>query len=121
MVIIGIVLVVAVIFYIVDAINPSSEQPTGDIEIHAGVVVRTTEFVVRNQDPFDWENVSLEVNDVYRCQVPLIGGQETEFIPVSDFVKADGTRLDLATTKPSRFFIWCDAPGGKGSWLGNLK
>ena len=82
-----------------------------------------TQFILANNDNFDWTNVKFEVNSgilkggfVLTTQRIVAG--ETYTVGAMQFTKGDGTRLNPFTMKPQNLSIWCDTPKGKGFWYG---
>ena len=87
--------------------------------------LRDGQFVITNQDSFDWTNVKLKINsglfqDGYVLTVPRLDAGETYTVGSMQFAKGDGTRFNPFTMKPQDFFIWCDTPQGNGSWSGGM-
>lgn len=84
------------------------------------------QFIVTNNDDFDWTDVKLEVNaglirSGYIFKMRRMNAGATYTIGARRFVKGDGTRFNPLATKPQKFLIMCDTPKGKGFWSGDWK
>jgi len=100
-------------------------QKTQPIPLNASVSFTETQFIIENDDNFDWLNVKMEVNgsflssgfifEIYRIKA---GGTYT--IGALQFAKKDGTRFNLFIYKPQKIDISCDTPKGENAfWAGN--
>ena len=78
------------------------------------------ELTVTNEDAFDWTNVQLELNIVFRYEIAAIHAGEPLHIQLQNFAKLDGTKFDPLTEKPGQLRIVCDTPEGKAEWLGSM-
>ncbi len=107
-------------------VEPSATKAPApsDSDILKGIVSFTgTQFTITNNDTFDWTNCKLEINGglirsgfIYRAELIEQGKGYT--IGAMQFAKSDGTRFNPAVVKPLKFFIYCDTPSGKASYLG---
>ena len=125
-------LVFLILFIIVYFImfNPFSSQEKETqpsiINLNASVRFTGTQFIIENDDNFDWLNVKMEVNgsffksgfilETYRMEAG-----ETYTVGALQFAKKDGTRFNPITYTPQKFDISCDTPKGEddfwtGSW-----
>ena len=104
-----------------------SPRPTNNsaktIEIHASVRFTGAQFVITNNDNFDWTNVKFEVNSGflgggYVLETPIIAAQNTYTVGALQFAKDDGTRLNPFAVKPQNIFISCETPQGKAFYSG---
>lgn len=102
----------------------STTTPTTTIDLKATVKFTGTQFVITNNDNFDWTNVELKLNSglifggyVLKTQRMIAG--ETYTVGAMQFAKDDGTRFNPSTTKALNLFIWCDTPKGNGSCYGD--
>ncbi|UCG94449.1 MAG: hypothetical protein JSW13_01435 [Candidatus Aerophobus sp.] len=103
--------------------SSSTSTSSSTIDLKASVKFDGTQFVISNNDNFDWTNVKLEVNSgllrggfVLKAQRMSAG--EIYTVGAMQFAKGDGTRFNPFTTKAQKFSIWCDTPKGKGFWYG---
>ncbi len=85
-----------------------------------------SQFIVTNNDDFDWTDVQLEVNSGiirsgYVFKMRRMNAGVTYTIGARRFAKGDGTRFNPLATKPQKFLIMCDTPQGKGFWTGDWK
>jgi hypothetical protein len=102
--------------------KPSEKKAFYDLR--ATVDFNGTQFLVTNNDDFDWTDVKLEVNSGlirsgYVFKLSWMNAGATYTIVAMRFAKSDGTRFNSFTTKPQKFTILCDTPKGKGFWGGN--
>jgi hypothetical protein len=89
-------------------------------EITPAVTGSGLELTVTNGDAFDWTNVQLELNTVFRYETAAIHAGESLHIQLQDFAKLDGIKFDPLTEKPGQLRIVCDTPDGKAEWLGGM-
>jgi len=89
-------------------------------EITPTITGSDLELTVANEDAFDWTNVLLELNIVFRYEIAAIHAGEPLHIQLQNFAKPDGTKFDPLTEKPSQLRIVCDTPEGKAEWLGSM-
>ncbi len=99
----------------------SSRTSAAIIDLEASIKFDGIQFVLQNQDSFDWTNVKLEVNRglFARGYVLKVTRMEAGYIytlGASQFAKGNGTRLNPIKVVPGKFSIWCDVPGGRGFW-----
>lgn len=104
--------------------NQKAETTPSTIDLNASVNFTGEQFVIANEDNFDWTDVKLEVNSgllkggyVLRTKKMIAG--ETYTVGALQFAKGDGTKLNPFAVKPLNFSIWCDTPKGKGFWYGS--
>lgn len=105
--------------------KPSPRTSSATIDLEASVRFDGSQFIITNQDSFDWTTVKLEVNSGlltggYVLKVKRLEAGHTYTVGALQFAKGDGTRLNPFTTKPQKFSIWCDVPRGKGFWYGEF-
>lgn len=100
--------------------TPSARVPTSSrfIDLKASVEFNGIEFVITNNDTFDWTNVKMELNDTFTLRIKKIQAGETYYLMAGQFAKKDGTRFNPFMTKLLRANIFCDTPEGRGSWFG---
>ena len=124
-------LVFLILFIIVYFImfNPFSSQKEETqpsyISLNASVEHTGTQFIIKNNDNFDWLNVKMEVNGRFLSSGFILktdrmeaGGTYT--VGALQFAKKDGTRFNPVTYKPQKFDIDCDTPKGeKAFWTGS--
>lgn len=98
------------------------------ISLNAEVTFAGSLFVISNNDPFDWENVKLEVVSAGSgepfCLTVLepIRAGGTYTAKAATFCRKDGTRFNPLSMKLHRFWIRCDTPEREnGSYLAGLK
>jgi hypothetical protein len=89
--------------------------------LNAAVTFDRTQFVISNEDNFDWTNVKMEVNGGvvfpgFFYNVPEIAAGKTYTVFSNRFFKPDGSQFDPSTTKIQILTIACDTPNGPASW-----
>ena len=97
------------------------------------VYVRFTglQFLIINQNQFDWTNIRIEVSSDTRqdhhlngaigtsgfmLMVPMIHSREAYPVEVTQFRREDGAKLELIAARPAKIKIWSDTPRGRGFW-----
>ena len=99
--------------------------PTSSIiDLNTSVNFTGEQFIIINEDNFDWTDVKLEVNsellkDGYVLKTKKMVAGETYTVGALQFAKGDGTRLNPFIIKVLNFSIWCDTPNGQGFWYGS--
>ncbi|MBN2181270.1 MAG: hypothetical protein JW715_05100 [Sedimentisphaerales bacterium] len=98
-----------------------SEEST--VRLNTKVTFTGTQFIIYNNDTFDWTNVELQIilepyGRNYSIEIPRMPAGKEQRIRATEFVRQDETRFDPYKMKPKRFRIWCDTPTGeKGSYF----
>lgn len=100
-------------------------RPTS-IDLGAAVNFTGTQFIVTNNDTFNWLNCKLEINSGivrggYEMTTPLIQARTTQTIGAMQFAKSSGERFNPLSMKPNSFSIACDTPQGRGYSFGEWK
>jgi len=103
--------------------------PTEDnaqVDLNATIRFDGSQFIIVNNDSFDWLNVKFELNaeglkSGYILTYPLIEAGMTYTVGAMQFAKPDGTRFNPFLMKPIGVFVSCDTPDGKkgyysGKW-----
>jgi hypothetical protein len=85
-----------------------------------------SQFVITNNDSFDWANCKLEVNPEfigsgYKYEGASLRAGETYSVGALQFANGDGERFNPFTHKPQKFSISCDTPRGSGFYYGGWK
>jgi len=106
--------------------NESSTPEPTTIDLDATVKFDGTQFIITNNDYFDWENVKLEINSRglrsgYIYNAGKLESGTTYTVGAMQFAKKDGERFNPFTMKALNFSVWCDLSGGKnglyyGTW-----
>lgn len=118
-------------------IPPLGNYDSSIVRLNADVCYTGTEFVITNNDTFDWTNVRMEVNSkgIIKCgyewktlsdDICNIQAGQKYAVGAIQFIKrgkGDGVRFNTFTTEPKDFHIFCDTPQGKltGFWHGNCR
>jgi hypothetical protein len=117
LVLIGIIIVLSIIFGS-SCNNSSSNSTTKEITLNGSVRFTGTQFVITNNDNFDWENVKMSLNPgwtSYRLETSIMKAGETYTVGAAQFCKDDGERFNPFTHKPKEFLIRADTPDGEGN------
>lgn len=116
-----------------DQSSPSSQStatqkkpeppPKPNPVIHPVVRFDGRQFIIRNDDTFDWSNVKLELNGGlfsggYELKEPAIKGKTTYTVGALRFANSDGTRFNPFTMKPQKLTISADTPDGYAFYVG---
>ena len=103
----------------------SEEKPDSTVKLKANVSFSGTQFVITNNDSFDWRNVKLEINSGvirggYILKEAVLQAGKEYTVGAMQFAKGDGTRFNPFQMKPKNFSISCDTAKGKltGFWYG---
>lgn len=97
------------------------------LDLQASVKMGGGQFVITNQDSFDWTNVELEINDPglfkegYVQKISRLVAGETYTVGVMQFANKNGMRFNPLTMKAKAVSVWSDTPNGKGRWYGNFE
>jgi len=106
--------------------SPPKRRRSDSEELKATVRFTGTQFVITNNDAFDWTDLKMEINSGlissgYVLRVDRMSAGETYTVGALQFAKSDGTRFNPFTTKPQNLSIWADTPHGKCFWYGGWK
>ncbi len=97
------------------------------VELKAKVTFSKTQFIISNNDSFDWKNIKLEIipestEDLFSLSVTNISDGETYTAVASEFLNDDGTRFNPNKMKPKKLRILCDTSDREnGSYLADWK
>ena len=118
-----IILIAFIIFSGGDGEDEKETQPSS-IYLNASVSFTGTQFIIENNDNFDWLNVKMEVNGSFLkggfiLKTDRMEAGETYTVGALQFAKKDGTRFNPVTYKPQNFDIYCDTLKGEDAfWTG---
>jgi len=120
----GVIIIFAfIIFSGGDGENEKETQPSS-IYLNASVRFTGTQFIIENNDNFDWLNVKMEVNGSFLksgfiLETDRMKADETYTVGALQFAKKDGTRFNPITYKPQKIDISCDTLKGEDAfWSG---
>lgn len=104
-------------------IPPSAVQKREEIELKASVRFTGTQFIIMNNDSFDWINVKLEINPAFLKSGYVYNAKRIKpnleyTVGAMQFTKSDGTRFNPFAIKPKEIFIAADTPKGRGYYSG---
>jgi len=122
----GLVVIFIIIFSVIandEGGKKVKTDPLQTVDLNASANFTGEQFVIVNNDSFDWTNIKLEVNSEtlksgYILNADKMISGETYTVGAMQFTKKDGTKLNPFIVKPLNFSIWCDTPDGKGFWYG---
>jgi len=93
-------------------LNSCSSSEKNYVDLNATVGFSGTQFVIKNNDIFDYTNAVMEINDKFMLKDCTIKSGETYTVGMMQFADSDGNRFDFMK-KPQQFTIYCDIPEGK--------
>lgn len=100
-------------------ISQCSVPSAPKVELQAAVRYAGTQFIISNNNDFDWNNVALELNDTFALTVDYIPAGDEYSVSAIQFTKNDGTRFNPVLQKPLKFDITVkDANGQMSFWHG---
>jgi hypothetical protein len=129
-VIMGGLLVVVIIAAIVDsgkgprpvvatrATTAPTPAPTPKPQIHANVKFSGTQFIIKNEDSFDWIDVKMEVNDRFNLKHPRVSAGQTYTVGALQFADDDGVRFNPFQMKAKEFGICATIQGDIDCYVG---
>lgn len=97
-------------------------SPT-DVFLNAIGIRTGDQFILTNEDDFDWTNIRIELNKKesesgYIYKVSKIKSGSTCFLSLMSFTRSDGRRFNPYTTELINIYIQCDTPEGRGYYTG---
>lgn len=125
--IIGIIVVMVFFMWICGVFDSSDESGSSSepsyIDLNASVSFTGTQFVITNNDSFNWNDVELEINSGllkggYKLKAVLISAGQTYTVGALQFAKGDGERFNPITIKPQSLNIFCNTSKGRGFYSG---
>ena len=125
-VIVVVIFIGVVFFYGTSGRKHTSDVNTGQsstVKLNAKVVFSGAQFVISNNDSFDWKNVRMEIvpdstKERFSLSVSTILSGETYTAEARKFIGSDGIHFSPDKTKSGNFRIFCDTiNGGSGSYL----
>lgn len=115
-VLIGIIVLLSMIFGS-SCNNSSTETTTTEFTLNGAVRFTGTQFVITNNDNFDWTNAEFTINpgwNGYKLTAGELKAGETYTVGAAQFTKSDGERFNPFTHKPKSFLIRAETPKGEG-------
>jgi hypothetical protein len=104
-----------------------SSAQSSTVKLKAKVTFPGLQFIILNNDSFDWKNVKFEITPDsmegrFRLSVPIIISGETYTADATKFLNNEGIRFNPDKMEPRKFLILCDTPAGRsGSYMADLK
>jgi len=104
----------------------ASAPPVQEVQLNAAVRFDGSQFILTNNDSFDWTNVKIEINGGiirggYVLNTDRVTAKNTYTVGAMQFAKSDGTRLNPFAVKPQSIFISAKTPKGTGHYSGSWK
>lgn len=109
----------------ISKVDSSAQSST--VKLKAKVTFPGVQFIISNNDSFDWKNVKLEIipdsiEERYRLSTPIILSGETYTADATKFLNNKGIHFNPDKMKPRKFWILCDTPAGRsGSYMADWK
>jgi len=97
------------------AYSSSDDGESSTVDLNASVSFTGTQFVIKNNDNFDYLNAKLELNGDYKLTGYTLKAGETYTVGMMQFADKKGNRF-TALQKPQKFSIWCDLSSGKNGF-----
>lgn len=121
--IIGIFFILAIVGALFS--GKAGEKRASERKINAAVRFTGTQFVITNNDSFDWAGVTMEINSGlfaggFVLEHPRLVARQHYTVGALQFAKSDGTRFNPFAMKVQRFRITCETPHGLGFWTGHF-
>jgi major membrane immunogen (membrane-anchored lipoprotein) len=90
-----------------------------DHDLNVDIKSNNFRVEITNQDNFDYENATLELNGEYKIKGVTIKSNETYKAYWSDFTDEDYNKFNPSTMSRGKFTIYCDvSDGSKGFFYG---
>jgi len=107
--------ILAIGLFVFLAYGSDDDGESSTVDLNASVSFNGTQFVITNNDTFDYNNAKLEVNGDYVLKGYNLKAGETYTVGIMQFADSDGNRFTLMK-KPQEFSIWCDLGNGKNGF-----
>lgn len=105
-------LVIGLFIFLAYGSDDNGESST--VDLNATVLFTGTQFIITNNDSFDYNNAKLEVNGSYVLRGYNLKAGQTYTVGIMQFADRRGNRF-TSLQKPQKFTIWCDlSNGGNG-------
>jgi len=106
--------------------DKTEESSSSTIDLKASVKFDGAQFIITNNDNFNWTNIKFEINSGllsggYILRASQMGAGETYTVGALQFAKGDGEKFNPFTHKVQHISIFCDTPKGGGFWFGEFK
>jgi len=107
--------VLAIGLFVFIAYGSDDNGESSTVDLNASVSFTGTQFVIKNNDTFDYNNAKLELNGDYFLKGYNLKAGETYTVGMMQFADKKGNRFN-ALQKPQKFSIWCDLSNGKNGF-----
>lgn len=124
LVLIGLVIIFYFVIFGGGGGDKEEETESSLVHLNASVSFTGTQFVIVNDDNYDWVDIKMEVNGSllksgFILKTNRMEAGETYTVGALQFAKNDGTRFNPTVYKPKSFTISCDTPDGENAfWSG---
>lgn len=107
--------VLAIGLFVFLAYSSDDGGESSTVDLNASVSFTGTQFVIKNNDSFDYNNAKLELNGDYVLNGYNLKAGETYTVGMLQFADKKGNRF-TTLQKPQKFSIWCDLSSGKNGF-----
>ena len=107
--------VLAIGLFVFLAYGSDDDGESSTVTLNASVSFTGTQFIIKNNDTFDYNNVKLELNGDYVLKGFNLKIGETYTVGMLQFADKKGNRF-TAFQKPQNFSISCDLNTGKNGF-----
>ena len=107
--------ILAIGLFIFLAYGSDDNGESSTVDLNASVSFTGTQFVITNNDSFDYLNAKLEINGTYELTGYTLKAGETYTVGMMQFADKKGNRF-TALQKPQKFSIWCDLASGENGF-----
>ena len=102
----------AIGFFIFLGYGSQDDGENSTIELNASISISGSQFVITNNDNFDYINAKLQINEDYFLKVYNLKAGEVFYIDMMEFADEKGNRFSIFQ-KPLNFSIWCELSNEK--------
>ncbi len=102
--------------FILIAYASSDTEDSSSVDLEASVSFTGTQFIIKNNDTFDYLNSKFEINGTYKLEGYTLKAGETYTVGMMQFADKQGNRF-TNLKKPQNFSIWCDLNNGKNGFF----
>lgn len=95
--------------------NKAKFSGESTVRLNTKVVFTGSNFIISNNDKFDWTNVELQIipeteGSNYSLDVVKIPAGEKFSVNAGEFASKEGSNFNPNEMKPKKIRIWCDTP-----------
>ncbi len=105
-------IIIAVVIFRVCSSIMNTDSESNNVVLKAQVDFTGTQFVITNNDSFDYNDVTISINGDYKLNVPKLSAYETYTVGMMQFADKKGNRFNLSQ-KPLSVYISSRNANGK--------